>query len=100
MKLEKLTCSEDLVAFGAAASWIHPTSEASRTWVQTRSSPKGVGGPDKYTKTCGTFWQGELASLKVAVFGAGGPMGVGILLRIVPTNVPVTKKKQTFCGGT
>jgi hypothetical protein len=38
-----------------------------------------------------TFWQGELASLRVSVFWASGPKGVGNLLRIVPMNIYVAK---------
>ena len=45
-------------------------------------------------KQGGTFWQDELASLRIHLSGAGGPKVVCISLRIVPMNFPMPKKSD------
>jgi len=44
--------------------------------IASNSPLKGVGCPDKQGQTVDTFWQGELASFRVTVFGAWRPQGL------------------------
>jgi hypothetical protein len=57
------------------------------------SSAKGVARTN-IPKQVATFWQGELASLRVCVSGASSPKEVGILLRIVAVNASGAKKRH------
>jgi hypothetical protein len=59
---------------------------------------KGWGAQTNKAKQVATFWQGELASLRIGAFGAWRPPGLDELLRIAPANIHVAKNR-IFCSG-
>jgi hypothetical protein len=59
---------------------------------------KGWGARTNISKQGGTFWQGELASLRMCVSGASGPLGCGTSTCILSAKAFVAKEQITWGG--